>query len=69
MAVLKDSGDAAKGDQKGRKGGFKGMIMLFETNIFKIKYLLVITRLSLSLSNPFHYWCLPIVEPYTVSVH
>ena len=24
MAVLKDSGDAAKGDQKGRKGGFKG---------------------------------------------
>ncbi|KAK2149217.1 hypothetical protein LSH36_462g02035 [Paralvinella palmiformis] len=31
MAVLKDSGDAAKGDQKGRKGGFKG-----ESNCLKI---------------------------------
>jgi hypothetical protein len=25
MAILKDSGDAAKGDQRGRKGGIKGL--------------------------------------------
>ncbi|XP_013393538.1 exosome RNA helicase MTR4 [Lingula anatina] len=31
MAVLRDSGDAAKGDQKGRRGGQKG-----ESNCFKI---------------------------------
>lgn len=24
MSVLRDSGDAAKGDQRGRRGGFKG---------------------------------------------
>jgi len=29
MAILKDSGDASKGDQRGRKGGFKGMDQLF----------------------------------------
>ncbi|XP_045157858.2 exosome RNA helicase MTR4-like [Mercenaria mercenaria] len=32
MSVLKDAGDAAKGDSKGRKGGFKNQ----ETNCFKI---------------------------------
>ncbi|GLH11936.1 Superkiller viralicidic activity 2-like 2 [Gryllus bimaculatus] len=31
MTVLQNAGDAAKGDQKGRRGGFKG-----ETNIYKI---------------------------------
>ncbi len=33
MAVLKDAGDNAKGDQKGRKGGFKGNIAYFTYNI------------------------------------
>lgn len=31
MTVLQNAGDAAKGDQRGRRGGFKG-----ETNIYKI---------------------------------
>lgn len=35
MQVLKDSGDASKGDQKGRKGGIKGKDAS-QTNIFKI---------------------------------
>lgn len=33
MAVLQNAGDAAKGDQKGRRGGPKGG---GETNIYKI---------------------------------
>ena len=32
MSVLKDAGDAAKGDQRGQKGGFKNQ----ESNCFKI---------------------------------
>ncbi|ESN92780.1 hypothetical protein HELRODRAFT_96072 [Helobdella robusta] len=32
MSILRDSGDASKGDQKGRKGGIKGC----ESNCFKI---------------------------------
>ena len=26
MSVLRDAGDAGKGDMKGRRGGFKGML-------------------------------------------
>jgi ATP-dependent RNA helicase DOB1 len=47
MATLRDVGDAAKGDKRGRRGGFKGKIFLYkkkinliffvaETNVFKI---------------------------------
>ena len=51
MATLRDTGDAAKGDKRGRRGGFKGKhfseikkkkkqelfyILLAETNVFKI---------------------------------
>ncbi|XP_075151409.1 exosome RNA helicase Mtr4 [Haematobia irritans] len=35
MAVLQNSGEAAKGDQKGRKGGIKG-VNAGQSNIFKI---------------------------------
>jgi ATP-dependent RNA helicase DOB1 len=48
MATLRDVGDAAKGDKRGRRGGFKGnhfvipltthnsLFLLAETNVFKI---------------------------------
>ena len=51
MATLRDVGDAAKGDKRGRRGGFKGTDILYflkcrnfllyyslsaETNVFKI---------------------------------
>ena len=47
MATLRDAGDAAKGDKRGRRGGFKGntdrpveshciVLLSAETNVFKI---------------------------------
>jgi ATP-dependent RNA helicase DOB1 len=48
MATLRDVGDAAKGDKRGRRGGFKGkhipikkhdfelFYLIAETNVFKI---------------------------------
>lgn len=35
MQVLRDAGDLAKGDQKGRKGGTKGNLELLENFIFQ----------------------------------
>lgn len=35
MAILQDSGDAAKGDQRGRKGGFTNKDPT-QTDIFKV---------------------------------
>jgi ATP-dependent RNA helicase DOB1 len=29
MATLRDAGDAAKGDKRGRRGGFKGIDFLY----------------------------------------
>jgi hypothetical protein len=39
MATLRDVGDAAKGDKRGRRGGFKGKIFLYKKKT-KIKFFL-----------------------------
>lgn len=43
MQVLRDAGDLAKGDQKGRKGGTKGGF-----NFFLIKYIMKYTAVGLA---------------------
>lgn len=35
MQVLRDAGDLAKGDQKGRKGGTKGWYQFCQINILQ----------------------------------
>jgi hypothetical protein len=42
MAILKDSGDAAKGDQRGRKGGIKGLTYFY--HLLKLAYKHVLCR-------------------------
>lgn len=38
MQVLRDAGDLAKGDQKGRKGGTKGEFEIHSEEIFGINF-------------------------------
>ena len=44
MAVLQNAGDAAKGDQRGRRGGNRGG---GDTNIFKIVKMLELKRIKM----------------------
>lgn len=55
MTVLKDAGDAAKGDQRGRKGGFKRELMMIVL-CFLFWYICYLCWLTLFLTLVYFVW-------------
>lgn len=59
MGVLRDAGDAAKGDQRGRKGGSKGKdFFLFHRNFFNLFNYLNLQFLSHSSQSLYYFYFL-----------